>query len=163
MKLKDSMSKVLLFPISVFRLGARESCHNVASAVGTHANGKVTYYAQTSPITLRYALVKKGTADNQITLGDATTRPLGVVLDEPGIDEAAAVALLGCAVGTLKMVANTAITAGSVLYTAAGGKVSPTYGATLFLVGRALTPAAADGDVIEVAHTFPRINAAATL
>jgi hypothetical protein len=163
MKLKHSLSMVLLAIGSVFRLGAREECHNVASTVGTHENGKVTYYAQTSAITLRYALVKKGTADNQITLGDATTRPLGVVLDEPGIDEAAAVAILGSTPGTVKMVASKAITAGAPVYTAAGGKVTDAYGATAFIVGRALTSAGADGDLIEVAHCFPMINAAATL
>lgn len=163
MKLKYALSMVLLAIGSVFRLGAREECHNVASTVGTHENGELTYYAQTSAITLRYALVKKGTADNQIVLGDATTRPLGVVLDEPGIDEAAAVAILGCAAGTVKMVASKAITAGSPLYTAASGKVTDTYGATAFIVGRALTAAGADGDLIEVAHCFPMINAVNTL
>ena len=163
MKLTHALSMALLALASLFRLGAREECHNVASTVGTHENGKVTYYAQTSAITQRYALVKKGTADNQITLGDATTRPLGVLLDEPGIDEAAAVAILGAVPGTVKMVANAAITAGAMVYTAAAGKVTPTYGATLFLVGRALTAAAADGDLIEVAPCFPLINAAATL
>lgn len=163
MKLKYALSMVLLAIGSAFRIGSREECHNVASTVGTHENGKLTYYAQTSAITQRYALVKKGTADNQIALGDATTRPLGVVLDEPGIDEAAAVAILGAVPGTVKMVANAAVTAGAMVYTAAAGKVSPTYGATLFLVGRALTAAAADGDLIEVAPCFPLINAAATL
>jgi Uncharacterized conserved protein (DUF2190) len=163
MKLKHALSMALLAIVSVFRLGAREECHNAASTVGTHENGKVTYYAQTSAITPRYALVKKGTADNQITLGDATTRPLGVVLDEPGIDEAAAVGLLGCCVGTVRMVASAAIAAGAPVYTAAGGKVTSTYGATAFIVGRAITAAAADGDIIEVAHCFPMINAAATL
>lgn len=163
MKLKSTLSMVLLAIGSLFRSAGREECHNVASTVGTHEKGVLTYYAQTSAITLRYALVKKGTADNQITLGDATTRPLGVVLDEPGIDDAAAVAILGATPGTVKMVANAAIAAGGMVYTAAAGKVSPTYGATLFLVGRALTAAAADGDLIEVAPCFPLINAAATL
>ena len=83
--------------------------------------------------------------------------------DLPGIDEAAAVAILGAVPGTVKMVANAAITAGAMVYTAAAGKVSPTYGGTLFLVGRALTAAAADGDLIEVAPCFPMVNSVATL
>lgn len=161
MKLKFAYRKLLLACSALF--GAREECHNVASTVGTHANGILTYYAQTSAITQRYALVKKGTAANQIVLGDATTRPLGVVLDEPGIDEAAAVAMLGATPGTVKMVASKAITAGAPVYTAASGKVTDTYGATAFIVGRALTTAAADGDLIEVQHCFPMINASATL
>jgi hypothetical protein len=54
---------------------------------------------------------------------------------------------------------------GDLLYTAAGGKVSPTYGSTLFLVGRALTACAgsAGDDIVEVAHCFPMINAVNTL
>ena len=74
--------------------------------------------------------------------------PVQAIRVTPGVG--CAVAILGAVPGTVKMVANAAITAGAMVYTAAAGKVSPTYGATLFLVGRALTPAAADGDIIEV-------------
>lgn len=161
--MKNSLSKLLLALLSVARITAREECHNVASTVGTHESGIVTYYAQTVAISLRYALVKKGTADNQIVIGDAVTRPLGVVLDEPGIDESAAVAILGAAPGTLKMVASSAVAAGAMLYTDSGGKVTPNWGGTRYLVGRALTPAAADGDLIEVASCFPLVNSVATL
>ena len=41
--------------------------------------------------------------------------------------------------------------------------MSLTCAATAFLVGRALTAAAADGNVIELLHCFPLVNAAATL
>jgi len=162
MKLKYALSMVLLAICSVFRFGAREECHNSASTTGTHANGIVPLAAEVT-IGTRYLLVQKGTAADGFIVNVATTRPLGVVLDEPTSGDKAAVALLGCSPGTQKMVANAAITAGALVYTAAAGKVSPTYGATLFLCGRAITAAAADGDVIEVAHCFPMINAAATL
>ena len=141
----------------------REDCHNEASTVGTHATGIVSLAAEALPAS-RYILVAKGTGDSQFIVNIATTRPLGVCLDEPSvIGNKAAVALLGCTPGTLKLRANAAVTVGQMLYTAAAGKVSPTYGATLFLVGRALTPAAADGDLVEVAHCFPMINAVNTL
>lgn len=163
-KLTYTLSMVLLAIVSVFRLGAREEVANVASTTGTHANGIVDRLCQTAAITTRYLLVQTGTDPaTQFIVNVATTRPLGVVLDEPAVGDSAAVMMLGCAPGTMKMVANAAITAGAPVYTAAGGKVSPTYGGTLFLVGRALTAAAADGDIIEVAHCFPMINAAATL
>ncbi|MEO0017870.1 MAG: hypothetical protein RLZZ522_1153 [Verrucomicrobiota bacterium] len=163
MKLTKSLSMALLALASVFRLGCREECHNIASTVGTHENGKVTYYAQSSAITQRYLLVMKSGADNQMVVGNSTSRPLGVVLDEPGVDEGAAVAILGAIVGTVRMVANTAFPAGSMLYTAGSGKVSPSWGATLFLVGRSLTASVGDNDIVEVASCFPMINAAATL
>lgn len=161
MKLKNALSMVLLAMASVFRLGAREEVHNIASTVGTHATGALPLECQTAAITTRYLLVQKGTADNQIIVNIATTRPWGVVADEPAVGDLATVQLCGCMPGTMKMVANAAITVGSPVYTAAGGKVSGTFGATLYMVGRAVTAAAADGDLIEVAHCFPLLNAAA--
>lgn len=164
MKTKNALSMVLLALLaSVVQIfGRREECCNVNANVGTHANGIISLECETAALT-RYKLVQKGTAGNQIIANVATTRPWGVVLDEPAVGDIAAVQLLGCSQGTVKMVANAAIAVGDLCYTAAAGKVSPTYGATLFLVGRAVTAAAADGDIIEVAHMFPLINADATL
>lgn len=163
MKMKRPLSMVLLTLRSLLRPGAREECHNVWSNVGTHANGVLPYYAQTTAITQRYVLVKKGTADNQMLLGDATTRPIGVCLDEPGVDEEGAVFVLGAGTGTVRMVAAAAITAGAPVYTSASGKVTATWAATAFIVGRALTAAAAADDLIEVAPCFPLINSVASL
>ena len=160
MKLKNALSMLLLAMASMFRLGAREECHNIASTVGTHSTGALALECQTAAIATRYLLVQKGTADNQFIVNIATTRPWGVVADEPAVGDLAAVLLCGCMPGTMKMVANAAIPVGSPVYTAAGGKVSPTFGATLYMVGRALTAAAADGDLIEVAHCFPLLNSA---
>lgn len=163
MKLKNTLSMVLLAIGSLLGFsGRREECHNVASTVGTHANGIVPLVAEVA-ITTRYLLVQKGATDTGFIVGVAANRPWGVCLDEPASGNKAAVALLGCSEGTLKMVANAAVTVGQMVYTAAAGKVSPTYGATLFLCGRALTAAAADGDIIEVAHCFPMVNAVNTL
>jgi len=139
--------------------GGREEVCNVNANVGTHPTGVVPKVCQTAALT-RYQLVQQGTADNQIIANVATTRPWGVVLDEPAVGDTAAVALLGATNGTLKMVANAAVTVGTVVYTAAAGKVSPTFGATLYMVGRALTPASADGDIIEVQPCFPLLNSA---
>ena len=169
MKTKYSLSMVLLAIMAMFHslcFGRREECANVASTVGTHENGILPCIAEVT-FASRYLLAQKGTADTGIIINIATTRPWGVCLDEPTYDSSkttkAAVAMLGCSDGTLKMVANAAVTVGQLLYTAAAGKVSPTYGATLYMVGRALTPAAADGDIIEVQHMFPLINAVNTL
>ena len=162
MKPKHSLSMLLLAISSLLGFsGRREECHNIASTVGIHSTGALALECQTAAITTRYLLVQKGTSDTQIIVNIATTRPWGVVADEPAVGDLATVLLCGCVPGTMKMVANAAIPVGSPVYTAAGGKVSPTFGATLYMVGRAITPAAADGDIIEVAHCFPLLNSAA--
>jgi hypothetical protein len=85
--------------------------------------------------------------------------PIGVCPDEVASDEvgeARAIRLLSRG-GTVKMVASEAITKGERVYTAAAGKVQdlPAGAGTYFLVGKALTAAAADGDVLEVESCFP--------
>lgn len=162
--LKHALSMVLLAIASMLGFSGREGvCNNIATSVGTHANGIMPNLAAEVTMTTRFLLVQKGTAANGIIVNVAATRPWGVCLDEPTSGNKCAVALLGCCPGTLRVVANAAITVGQLCYTAAAGKVSPTYGATLFLVGRALTAADADGDVIEIAHMFPLVNAVNTL
>lgn len=52
--------------------------------------------------------------------------------------------------GTVKMVASKAITAGTKVYGAAGGKVSDVHATGSFLRGIAMEAATADNDVIEV-------------
>lgn len=162
MKLKYTLSLFLLAACNLFRPRLRrESCHNIASNVGTHATGALPLECQSAAISQRYLLVQKGTNDNQFVVNVATTRPWGVVADEPNIGDLATVLLLGCMPGTMKMVANAAIPAGTAIYTAAAGKVTGGFSATAYMVGRAITSAAADGDLIEVAHCFPLLNAAA--
>ncbi len=163
MKMKYSLAILLAAIGSVFRKGAREEVCNVASTVGTHADGRVDRTWEPGTAATRYALVQTGTAPGtQVIVNVLATRPLGVVLDEPATGENAAIQLLGCGTGTVKMIASALITAGAPVYTAPAGKVGP-YGATAFLVGRALTAAGGDGDVIEVMHCFPMVNATATL
>lgn len=165
MKLKHALSMVLLALASVFRLGTREECYNEASTVGTHANGVVDLTLEVS-LTTRYLLVQKGTAADGIIVNIANTRPWGVCLDE-GVYDAnkvtkRAVALLGSAPGTLKVRASKAIAVGAKVYTTAAGKVTDTNTAGSFMCGRAVTAAAADGDLIELAHCFPLLDASGT-
>jgi hypothetical protein len=156
MKMKYSLACFMAAIASVFRLGAREEIANVALPVGTHETGVISLECETAAITTRYLLVQTGTAPaSQFIVNGATTRPLGVVADEPAVGETAAVQLLGVKTGTIKMVASAAITAGALVYTAASGKVTSTISAGVYMVGRALTAAGADGDLIEVAHCVP--------
>ena len=85
-----------------------------------------------------------------------------MVLDEPASGDKAAVALLGASPGTLKVRASKSIAVGAKVYTTAGGKVTDANTAGSFMIGRAITAASADGDLIELAHCFPLLDASGT-
>lgn len=165
MKLKHTLSMVLLALASLLGLsGRREEVMNEASTAPTHANGIIPLTAEVT-ITTRYVLVARGAGVGGIILNQAGTRPLGICLDEPTLGSKAAVALLGCSPGTLKIRSGFAVNMGDMLYTSSSGQVINTWSATAFLVGRALntTSGFPGNDLVEVAHCFPMINAAATL
>lgn len=171
MKHRNTLSMVLLtltaiafaFCQSVFALRKRESCHNSASTVGTHADGIMPNCLVEATFALRYLLCTKGSAANGIIVNTATTRPYGVVLDEPTYDSSkvtkAAVHALGAAKGTVKMICNAAFTALTPVYTAAAGKVSPTPVAGCWLVGLAVNATTTTGDEVEVVPCAPRLAA----
>ena len=162
MKNMKTMIGAILFAIaSVFRFGARETQWNGEGLAGTHDTGRLTMNAEAA-FTVRYLLAQKGTAADGIIVNVANTRPWGVVQDEPANGDAAAVALLGCTPGTLKVVASKAIAAGAKCWTAAAGKVTDTHSTGAFFVGRAITAAAGDLSVFELAHTFPVLDASGT-
>lgn len=108
-------------------------------------------------VTARHLLWKKGAGDNTIALNGAADVPLGTVDNtESSTAMGQSVMLLGKG-STKKMVASEAITAGEQVFTAASGKVqdTPAGAGTYYLVGTALTAAAADDDLIEVADCVP--------
>jgi hypothetical protein len=126
---------------------------------GTHEDA-ITKLSSAAMAT-RYLLVKKGADDDHIAITAANTDiPMGVCTDEASAaEEYVGVALLGSAARTTrKMVASEAIAVGEAVYGAAAGKVqglpAGSSGAH-FMVGRALTPATNDGDVIEVQTVCP--------
>lgn len=129
------------------------------SVVKLYDGGIIPLVAEVA-LTTRYLLVQKGTADNGVIVNVAATRPWGVCLDEPAVDEKASVQLLGC--GLAKMVAGEAIEVGDKVWSGAAGKVLDTHATGAFLVGRAVTAAAADGDVILVQTCFPVLDASGT-
>lgn len=127
----------------------------VAGTVPTHP-GVVTREAEAA-FSAKHLLVKKGTSDTQILLCGANDKPIGPVNDTGASGDDLPVNLLGGAPATRIVVASEAITVGTDVFTAAGGKVS-TLSATLgtyYKVGTALTAAAADGDEIEIAPCLP--------
>lgn len=166
MKTRHTLSMALLAIGSLLGFsGRREELHNEASTAGTHANGVIPLVAEVT-MASRYLLVQKGAADNGFIVNVATTRPWGVCLDEPVFDASkvtkAAVALLGCAEGTLKGRVNGATLAGAKLWTAAGGKLTSTYAAGAFYCGRGVNATSGDGDIVELAHNSPLLDASGT-
>ena len=129
--------------------GLRLAANNYDAAVEVHDD--TVRRTNDVAITARHLLWTQGSTDNGIALCSATTLPLGTVDNtETATGMSQTVKLLGKG-PTKKMVAGAAITAGARVYTGSGGNVQPTFGGTFFQVGIALTAAAADNDIIEVA------------
>lgn len=139
--------------VNAFR-GTSLAANTYDAAVETHdASVRRTNDAA---VTARHLLWKKGAGDNTVALNGAADCPLGTIDNtETGTDEGQSILLLGKG-PTKKMVASEAITAGEQVFTAASGKVQDTpTGATVYLLGTALTAADADGDIIEVQDCVP--------
>lgn len=127
-------------------------------AGGTHADGCLTKAAD-AVHTERYSLVKVGSDSDHIAVNGAGEKPLGVCTDAPDVAEYNAnVQLLGCAPGTVPMVAGDAVAVDDELYPMASGRVgnAATVGAgATYRVGRALSAASAAGEEIEVEPEKP--------
>lgn len=124
---------------------------------GEFAEGRLTKKLD-APITSQFLLCKAGTDADHVDICGAANEPIGVMRDDDlAIEDLCHVELLGIANRTLRVVASEAITAGSLVFTAANGKVQdqPAVAGTYFLIGRALTAAAADGDTLAIAHRPP--------
>lgn len=133
--------------------GLRLAANVYDAAVETHESSVTR--TNDAAISARHLLWGQGSTDGGVAVNSATGGPLGTIDNiETGTGLRQSVLLLGKG-STKKMVANAPITAGARVFTAAAGKVSPTHGATLFQVGIALTAAAADNDIIEVADCPP--------
>ncbi len=153
MKLKFTMILAVAAMVNAFR-GLRLAANTYDAAVETHESS--VSRSNDASVTTRHLLWQQGASDTGVALNIATTCPLGTIDNvETPTDTRQSILLLGKG-ATKKMVASEAITAGEQVFTAAAGKVQDTpTGATVYLVGTALTAAAADGDIIEVADCAP--------
>ena len=109
----------------------------------------------------RYLLVKFGTDGDHVNIAGAGDVPIAATGDESAAAEDLIVLkMLGQYPGSIKLTANTAITAGSAVYSAAAGKVTTSVLApagTKF-IGVAITATAADGDILEVMTVAPKVD-----
>ena len=125
-------------------------------AEGIHSGG-ITRQLENA-VTARYLLAKDGTAEGEVDVCGASDAPAGVMTDTGSAGDLINLSLIGNTATTVLMVASAPITAGADVYTAAGGKVQtqPASVGTYYCVGRALTAAAADGNLLEVEPVTPR-------
>lgn len=139
------------------RPGLRYALANIAE--GVHGTGNITYKADAALV--RYTIVKIGSDASHIAVPTAAADyPLGCITDDTAAaEDLANVQLFGSGVGTMKLTANAAITAGADVYLgAASGKVGPAptgTNGTYWKVGRALNATSADNDFVEVQHCVP--------
>lgn len=110
-------------------------------------------------VTTRFLLCTDGTdANHAAATSAASDRPIGIFGDEASAaEDPIEVQSLNATNLTRKVVASEAITVGDLIYTAASGKVQdePAVAGTYYRIGKAVTEAGADGDVIEVETHAP--------
>src|SRR5713101_4532686 len=132
---------------------------NAIVAVNITPKGRCTRIADAA-FTSRYLLCKPGSDAAHIAIAGAADIPLGVVPDMTPVSGDLTmplpVNLLGLNEDTERMVASAAIAVGAFVVPAANGQIATAPGAGAgYALGRAMTAAAAAGDLIEVAATFP--------
>lgn len=139
-------------------LGSGSGCvaaNTYDAAILTHTDSVTR--TNDAAVTARHLLWKAGSTATGVALNGASTIPIGTIDNtESSTGVEMAVLLLGRG-PTKKVVASEAITVGEAVYTAASGKVQdePAGAGTYYLVGYALTAAAADGDIIEIQDCVP--------
>ena len=144
--------------------GFGEFLANAITTINTTPKGRGTRLADAS-FTLRYLLAKQGSDATHIGICGATDKPFAVVPDmTPTADQAASdlsyplpVNILGLNEDTERMVASAAIAVDDLVVPAGSGKVKtlPTTAGVYWVVGKAVTAASADADLLEVAPCFP--------
>jgi len=158
---------VLLLAASSWFIGpkrAGEFFVNAITAINITPKGRGTRLADAS-FTARYLLAKAGTDASHIGICGLTDKPFAVVPDMTSVADQAAsdlsyplpVSILGLNEDTERMVASAAISIDDLVVPAASGKIKtlPTTAGTYWVVGKAVTAAAANNDLVEVAPSFP--------
>jgi len=142
---------VSLLGVSLGFITRARTCSFSNSLPGTHF-GSLTRLTD-GVVASRFLLGRVGSDEEHVAVCGASTVPIGIIDDTASsAEEDVAVQLLGCAGSTVRMVSAAAIAAGSMVYTAANGRVSTlsVTSGTYYCVGVAVGSASAAGEVIEV-------------
>jgi hypothetical protein len=147
--------------LAALTLAPFAACMRAFTPAGVDANnvagsrdGNLSRIAEAA-VASPHLLVTPGTNPaTQVIICTATTEPLGAAYDKAEITARVAVERL-TGPSTLLMVGSKAIAAGARVFTTAAGKVTDTAVNNSWLVGKALSACAADGDDFEVDPCFP--------
>lgn len=124
---------------------------NAVTNVGSHMGGRFTATASGA---ITDATLVKLASEGVVAANDGV--PCGVALSDADTGTEVGVQALGGCDRTVPMIASDAIVAGAILIAdSTKVKTLPTAGGTYYIIGQALTPAAADGDRVEVAPCAP--------
>lgn len=103
--------------------------------------------AVSSLASYQYYLVQLASTAGQVKLStSATSKTVGVLLNDPGAGEAAEVAF----VGIVKAAAETSVAIGDALTASSTGRVKTTTTDGNWVIGRALEASSAAGDIIRI-------------
>lgn len=140
------------------RLGLTAAVNTLPPNWGKVSNGKTLL--SSAAVATRFLLGKFGAdATHVAVIAAASDEPIGVMTDEASAaEEEMFVELLGLTNRTVPVVAKVATTLNCDLYSNGDGKVTikPTSAGTYWRVGKGLTAATADGDVIEMLPCRPK-------
>lgn len=150
------------FAIHMFREAGEHLCNG--AIVNITPKGRATRLGDVQ-FTQRYLLGKAGSDASHITLAGAGDNPLGVVTDQTPSTDASGdlsyplpINFFGLNEDTERVIASAAMSVGDLVVPAANGLVQtlPIHGGgTAYVIGKALTPATASGDQIEIIPIFP--------
>lgn len=133
-----------------------------ALTAGEHAGARVSGFHDNAPQTVRFLLVKQGSADNKWAVPTSIAdMPVGVCIDEPAATtDPVTIQLLNGCDKTQKMVGNGVINAGNILVTNGDGyvKALPNVAGIYWSVGVAVTSTLATGDIVEVQPSLNQVG-----
>lgn len=150
---------VALLPLAI--VAGKAAGRRLAANSLDHPEGKISL-APSAAITTRYLIGKRGASAGLVAVAATTNLPLCIIEDTATADDVSAgnpitCRLLGASQGTVRMVAAGVIPIDVDVYSVGSGKVDVLADAATgdYRVGRSVTAAAADGDVILVVPELP--------
>jgi hypothetical protein len=148
-----ALAALILAPLAALSRSLAPAGADAINTAGDH-DGGLSRIAEAAVNTPHLLLAFGTNPATQVIICTATTEPIGLAYDTQIINGRVGIERLGD--GATKVgIASKAIAAGARIFTTAGGKITDTAVNNSWLVGRALSAAAADGDEFEFEPCFP--------